>query len=64
MRTAKTEAILLRAVDVGEWDRIIHLLTPDLEELFGFFEAVGFIHPTLEEEEPVTNRANDEEWPQ
>jgi hypothetical protein len=38
------------------------VLTPDVEALFGFFEAVGFIHPTLEEEEPVTNRANDEEW--
>jgi len=26
----KTEAILLRSIDVGETDRIVHLLTPDL----------------------------------
>lgn len=30
MRTVNTQAILLRAVEVGEWDLIIHLLTPDL----------------------------------
>jgi len=30
LRSAKTEAVLLRAVDVGEWDQIVHLLTPDL----------------------------------
>jgi DNA repair protein RecO (recombination protein O) len=30
LRTTKTEAVLLRAVDVGEWDRIVYLLTPDL----------------------------------
>ncbi len=29
MPTHKTEAILLRAVDIGEMDRIVHLLTPD-----------------------------------
>lgn len=29
MSTHKTEAILLRFVDVGETDRIVHLLTPD-----------------------------------
>ena len=30
MATHKTEAILLRYVDIGETDRIVHLLTPDL----------------------------------
>jgi DNA repair protein RecO (recombination protein O) len=30
VRTANTQAILLRAVEVGEWDLIVHLLTPDL----------------------------------
>lgn len=30
MAEHKTEAILLRSVDVGETDRIVHLLTPDL----------------------------------
>ncbi len=30
MPAKTTEAILLRAVEVGEWDRIVHLLTPDL----------------------------------
>ena len=30
MAEHKTEAILLRSIDVGETDRIVHLLTPDL----------------------------------
>ena len=30
MADHKTEAILLRAVDIGETDRIVHFLTPDL----------------------------------
>ncbi len=29
---------------------------------FGFFNEITFIEPTLEEEEPVTNRADDEAW--
>ncbi len=30
---------------------------------FGFFNEITFIEPTLDEEEPVTNRADDEIWP-
>ncbi len=30
LATHKTQAILLRFVDIGETDRIVHLLTPDL----------------------------------
>jgi hypothetical protein len=38
-------------------------LSPDLEEIRGFFASIGLIEPTLEEEEPVSNRGNEEEWP-
>ncbi|GMG85299.1 hypothetical protein LNKW23_45170 [Paralimibaculum aggregatum] len=39
------------------------VLTPDPEVQFGYFSGLGFLAPALDEEEPVTNRANDEDWP-
>lgn len=38
-------------------------LSPDLEDAWGFFTTIGLIEPVLEEEEPITNRGNEEEWP-
>lgn len=37
-------------------------LSPDREQIGGFFSTIGLIEPVLEEEEPITNRGNDEEW--
>ncbi|MEM9145343.1 MAG: tandem-95 repeat protein [Pseudomonadota bacterium] len=39
------------------------VLTPNPEVTFGFFNEIGIIAPTLEEEDQVTNRADDEAWP-
>ncbi len=39
------------------------VITPDPEIEFGFFSDLTFIAPTLYDEQPVTNRANDEDWP-
>jgi VCBS repeat-containing protein len=38
------------------------VVTPDPEVRFGTFDALGFLEPDLTEEEPVTNRGDDENW--
>lgn len=53
-------ALSARLVEPQVLDEAV--VTPDVEALSGFFQDIAIIQPVLEEDDPVTNRGDDEEW--